>query len=144
VDQAVGEEAGKLARDVFIGFSYRSTLANGDQRLDQPVDQFDEQAYGGVVYGKGALMYDVLRQELGDEKFFEFLRRYYREQQFDRADSSEWLQTLNAVAGKDMTSFYQKWVEGTSIQSGDLPQGGPLSTFFNGLDNILPEASTAP
>jgi aminopeptidase N len=144
VDQAAGKEAGALARDMFIGFSYRSTLANGDQRLDQPVDQFEEQAYGGIVYGKGALMYDVLRQELGDDTFFEFLQRYYREQQFDRADSDEWLQTLNTVAGKDMTPFYQKWVEGTSIQADDLPQGGALSNILGGLENVLPGASTAP
>lgn len=126
VDEAVDAEAGQLARDLFLAFGYRSMLPEGDQRLDQPVDQFSEQAYSGIVYGKGALMYDVLRQELGDAKFFEFLQRYYREQQFDRADSDEWLQTLNAVAGKDMTPFYQKWVEGAAITTQDLPPGGPL------------------
>ncbi len=126
VDEAVDAEAGQIARDLFLAFGYRSMLPEGDQRLDQPVDKFSEQAYSGIVYGKGALMYDVLRKELGDAKFFEFLQRYYREQQFDRADSAEWLQTLNAVAGKDMTPFYQKWVEGTAITTQDLPPGGPL------------------
>lgn len=130
VDEAVDAEAGVLARDLFLGFGYRSMLAEGDERLDQPVDKFSEQAYSGIVYGKGALMYDVLRKELGDEKFFEFLQRYYREQQFDRADSDEWLQTLNAVAGKDMTPFYQKWVEGTAITAQDLPPGGPLTNLL--------------
>ena len=126
VDEAVDAEAGQIARDLFLAFGYRSMLGEGDQRLDQPVDKFDEQAYSGIVYGKGALMYDVLRAELGDAKFFEFLQRYYRQQQFDRADSAEWLQMLNAVAGKDMTPFYQKWVEGTAITAQDLPPGGPL------------------
>ncbi len=140
-DEAAGAEAGKLARDLFIDLPYRMTLMSGDQRLDQPVDSFDQQAYGTIVYGKGALMYAVLRKELGDDRFFAFLRRYYQEQRFDRADGGEWLQTLSQEAGKDMAPFYRKWVEGTSIGQSDLPAGGPLSGLFNGgldLDRLLP------
>ena len=96
------------------------------------------------MYGKGALMYDVLRQELGDDKFFAFLKRYYGEQQFGRSDGGKWLSTLSAVAGKDMTPFYQKWVEGTAITSKDLPPAGPLGAILGGLDSVLPEASPAP
>lgn len=138
VDETLGEEAGLMARDLFIGVPYRMVLDSGDERLDQNVEGFSGEQYGAVVYGKGALMYDILRQELGDEKFFEFLRRYYQEQQFDRADSAEWLQTLNQVAGKDMRPFYAKWVEGASIQESDLPPGGPLSQFLSGnLEGLL-------
>ncbi|HEX6288557.1 MAG TPA: M1 family metallopeptidase [Herpetosiphonaceae bacterium] len=145
VDQAVGDDAGKIARDLFIGVPYRVVLGEGDRRLDQPVESFDDQEYGAIVYGKGALMYDVLRQELGDEKFFAFLRRYYQEQQFDRADSDEWLQTLNQVAGQDMTAFYRKWVEGAAIQPSDLPPGGPLSELFSGrLENLLRRPNRRP
>jgi hypothetical protein len=132
VDEVVGEEAGLVARDLFIAGPYRGELAAGDQRLDQDVQQFDGSGYGAIVYGKGALMYDVLRDEIGDERFFEFLRRYYAEQRFDRADSDEWLRTLNAVAGRDMTPFYGKWVESTDVQESDLPPGGPLQQLFGG------------
>jgi len=132
VDEVVGDEAGLLARDLFIGLPYRSVLSRGDERLDQPVDTFSGEEYGAIVYGKGALMYDVLRQELGDQAFFEFLQRYYQEQQFDRADGKEWLQTLNAVADKDMTPFYEKWVVGDTITPADLPPAGPLSRLFGG------------
>ncbi|HEY0738909.1 MAG TPA: M1 family metallopeptidase [Herpetosiphonaceae bacterium] len=138
VDETLGKEAGLMARDMFISFPYRMTLENGDKRLDQDVESFNDEQYGSVVYGKGALMYDVLRQELGDEKFFEFLRRYYQEQQFDRADSGEWLQTLSQVAGKDMQPFYDKWITGASIQESDLPEGGPLSQILSGnLEGLL-------
>lgn len=138
IDETLGQEAGLMARDLFISVPYRMTLENGDTRLDQNVESFNDEQYGSVVYGKGALMYDVLRQELGDEKFFEFLRRYYQEQQFDRADSAEWLQTLNQAAGKDMRPFYDKWVTGAAIQESDLPEGGPLSQFFGGnLEGLL-------
>ena len=131
VEQVEGEAAGVLARDLFMGYPYRSTLSEGDIRLDQPVDQFSAQEYGAIVYGKGAIMYDVLREELGDETFMAFLQRYYQEHAFERVTNQEWLQTLNAAAGRDMTPFYQKWVEGESIQESDLPPGGPLTELLS-------------
>jgi hypothetical protein len=145
VDQVEGEEAGALARDLFISAPYRDALSSGDVRLDQPVDQFSADEYGAIVYGKGALMYDVLRQELGEAAFSTFLQNYYREYAFDRADGADWLRTLNEAAGKDMTSFYQKWVESTSVREEDLPPGGPLTDLLNGqFDSLLPEASDGP
>lgn len=145
VDEVVGAEAGLLARDLFMSVGYRSTLADGDVTLDQSVDDFSSEEYGSIVYGKGALMYDVLREEIGDDKFFAFLQRYYREQAFDRATSDEWLQTLNDVAGRDMTPFYEKWVESNDVRANDLPPGGPLSEMLSGnFENLLPEPSSAP
>ena len=63
MDEVAGPDAGLLARDIFIGFPYRNVLAQGDERLDAPVDAFNEEEYSAIVYGKGALMYDVLRSE---------------------------------------------------------------------------------
>lgn len=131
VEQVEGEAAGVLARDLFMGFPYRDALSSGDIRLDQPVDQFSAQEYGAIVYGKGAIMYDVLREELGEATFMAFLQRYYQQHAFERVTNEEWLQTLNAVAGRDMTPFYQKWVEGKSIQESDLPPGGPLTELLS-------------
>jgi aminopeptidase N len=137
-DSAAGADAGALARDVFIALPYHQILAQGDQQLDQPVDKFSEIEYGAVVYGKGALMYDVLRKQLGDEKFFDFLRRYYDQHRFERVDSMGWRDTLAEVAGQQAaTAFYQKWVVGNTVKEDDLPAGGPLSGLFGGLDGLL-------
>lgn len=137
VDEVAGADTGLLARDVFIRLPYQAALADGDDRLDQPADTFGSEEYSGVVYGKGALMYDVLRGELGDERFFEFLRRYYQEYQFGRADGEAWRATLAEVAGEETASaFYRKWVEGTGIEPADLPPGGPMSDLFGGFDGL--------
>ncbi|MCA1553709.1 MAG: hypothetical protein LC737_04960, partial [Chloroflexi bacterium] len=90
VDQSAGAQNGLMARDLFIRLPYELILAGGDQRIDQPVDRFDADAYADIVYGKGALMYDALRQQLGDAKFFDFLRRYFVAQAFKRADGAAW------------------------------------------------------
>jgi aminopeptidase N len=51
------------------------------------------------VYGKGAVMYDALRKQIGDEKFFAFLQRYYQQHEFGRVDGQEWEKTLAEVIG---------------------------------------------
>lgn len=136
-EETAGEQVGLLARDLFVSSGYRAILARGDERLDQPVDQFSELEYSTIVYGKGALMYDALRQQIGDEQFFAFLRRYYEQYQFERASGAEWRATLAEVIGEEQAqAFYQKWVEGTSITAADLPPGGPLSEVLGGMGNL--------
>ncbi len=137
VDEVHGADTGLLARDVFIRLAYQAALADGDDRLDQPVDTFSSEEYAGVVYGKGALMYDVLRKELGDEQFFEFLRRYYQQHQFGRADGEAWRAALAQVSGEETASaFHRKWIEGADIGPTDLPPGGPMSDLFGGFDGL--------
>ena len=133
-DKTAGEQAGLLARDLFISTPYISALAQGDEKLDQPVDQFNETEYNAIVYGKGALMYDALRKQIGDEKFLAFLQRYYQQHQFGRVDGQQWQKTLAEVIGQEQAAaFYQKWVEGNNITPADLPPGGPLSQMFGNM-----------
>jgi aminopeptidase N len=135
IDETSGLPAGALARDLFIRLPYLSVLSVSDQRLDQPVDRFDGQGYAAIVYGKGALMYDVLRAQLGDAPFFEFLRRYAQTYEFRRADGDAWRETLAQVAGPDVAeAFYRRWVESDDIQEADLPPGGPISELLKDPD----------
>ncbi len=123
-DEVGGANAGEDAREQFTTGQYRFSLADEDQRLDQPVDAFNGFAYSAIVYGKGAVLYDALRAELGDDTFFRFVQQYYEQHRFQRVQGDDWLETLSAVAGRDMTPFYQRWVEGTEITAADLP-GAP-------------------
>jgi hypothetical protein len=133
MDEAVGPDAGLLARDIFIGFPYRAVLAQGDQRLDQPVDRFDEEEYSAIVYGKGALMYDVLREEIGDERFWAFVRDYYAANRFGRVDGEVWEATLAKHTDPTTAAeFVEKWVEGSNIRADDLPPGGPMQGVLSG------------
>lgn len=145
VDEIMGAEAGAVARDMFMRLPYLEVLARGDQPLNRPVDEYGPLQYSAIVYGKGALMYDVLRQELGDETFFAFLQRYYADHRFGRATGDTWLRTLNEVAGRDMTPFYEQWVTQATVTEDDLPPGGPLSEILEaGLDGALPIPEPAP
>ncbi len=146
VDETQGAATGAVARDVFIRSPYDEVLAVHDERLDQPVDHFNATEYGAIVYGKGPVMYDVLRKQLGDTAFFDFLRRYYAEHQFARVDGDGWRATLAEASNKQTAdAFYQKWVEGDKISASDLPPGGPLESLLNsvGTGSLPTETATS-
>lgn len=131
-DQARGEGAGDMVRDMYIGVPYYLFLQDGsDQVLDQTVLDFNEEGYGAIVYGKGSIMYDALRIQLGDEKFFDFIGRYYERYRFGRSTPEGWRATLAEVMGEaEATAFFDKWVKSDTITVDDLPPPGPMGQIF--------------
>jgi aminopeptidase N len=48
-----------------------------DKRSDLPVADYSLREYGAIVYGKAALFFNAIYDEIGDEKFNQFLQEYY-------------------------------------------------------------------
>ncbi len=85
-----------------------------DDQIARPLSYFEglnnPGVYGGVVYSKGALFFDALRQEIGDQAFFEALQSYYNTYQFDIASPVELLDAFEASAGRQLDDFFQSWL----------------------------------
>lgn len=64
-----------------------------------------------IGYGKGALLFHMLRRHLGDEPFVAALRRFYKEHRFARAGFDDLRRAFEAVGGKDLRGFFGQWVE---------------------------------
>lgn len=73
-------------------------------------DYPDAGTYVGVIYGRAALFFDVLRDELGDETFFRFLREYYRRFAFRQATTEGFETLLEEVAGRQLDPFLADWL----------------------------------
>lgn len=52
-------------------------FGEADTTMDRALSDFGEYEYVALTYAKGALLFDALREGLGDKKFFAGLRRYY-------------------------------------------------------------------
>jgi hypothetical protein len=70
----------------------------------------DPSIYGGVVYTKGALFFNALRQEIGDQAFFQALQTYYRADYFKIAEGDDLLALFEESSGRSLDDFYQKWL----------------------------------
>ena len=68
------------------------------------------QDYAAIVYGKGALFFDALRQKLGDETFFKFLHIYYDRYRYGFADSAGFEATAEETCACDLKPLFDEWV----------------------------------
>ncbi|MDW7992869.1 MAG: M1 family metallopeptidase [Anaerolineae bacterium] len=85
-----------------------------DMPVGLPVAAYPPDLYGPVVYRKGPLYFHALRQRVGDEKFFAFLRTYYRRHQFGIATPESLLDVLRTVTGDAQRDLYDQWIQGRS------------------------------
>jgi len=70
-------------------------------------------AYSVIVYTKGALFFQALRDKIGDEAFFEALRYYYNTYQFMIATPQDLLGAFERTSGKKLGDFYNQWLYST-------------------------------
>lgn len=66
--------------------------------------------FNATVYQRGALTLHALRLEVGDETFFEIARTYQTQHAYDDAGTTDFIQTVNQVTGRDYTTFLNAWL----------------------------------
>lgn len=66
--------------------------------------------YGPIVYAKGALFFHALRKAVGDEAFFDFLRRYYAQNRYGFATSAAFQAVAETTCGCDLQALFDVWV----------------------------------
>lgn len=85
-----------------------------DPPLNSPVLDFASWGpYHRTVYTHGALFLNQLRQELGDEKFFDLLQRYQAIYRYQIATTADFLDLAQEVAGRDLNYLFDDWFETT-------------------------------
>ncbi|MBN1424023.1 M1 family peptidase [Candidatus Fermentibacteria bacterium] len=82
-------------------------------KADMPLTEFRERhssATAAVGYGKAAMVFHMLRRQLGDEAFFRGVREFYATHLFRRATWDDVAVTFSDVAGEDLQPFFAQWV----------------------------------
>lgn len=69
--------------------------------------------YSSATYYRGALTLHALWLEVGDEKFFEILRRFYANYSGDgkTATTDDFITFAQEVSGKDLTELFEVWLD---------------------------------
>ena len=62
------------------------------------------------TYQKGGWVLNMLRHQLGDEVFWEGIKRYYAEFKDANAMSSDFQKVMEEVSGKDLNEFFKQWL----------------------------------
>ena len=72
-------------------------------------------AYQYLMYGKGAFVFKLLRDTLGDAKFNQLLRTYLEQYRGKNASIDDFEKLTTQIAGQPMRYFFARWVEGTGV-----------------------------
>jgi hypothetical protein len=82
--------------------------------------------YSPVVYAKGCMFFDALRQTVGDEVFITVLSGYYTEHWFGIAKPADLLDAFEQTADLSLDSFYDVWLYNPPLQGpGEIPTPTP-------------------
>ncbi len=72
--------------------------------------------YAVIVYFKGALFFDALRQSLGAREFEAFLKAYYEEYRYGFVDSAGFQDLAEETCACELDDLFDLWVyEGGEI-----------------------------
>lgn len=87
------------------------TRRGGDRHIGLPVVDYTEN-YETLVYGKGALFFATLRDELGPAKFEHLLRTYLARYRWRIATPAEFQALAEEAAGRGLGELFDAWVYG--------------------------------
>jgi hypothetical protein len=78
--------------DMFIGSS---------TPINIPVDQIKVNDFGKLFYSMGALVFENLRQKVGEETFLKIIKTYYERNTFKNATLDDLLSVIEQIGGKE-------------------------------------------
>ena len=108
-EQLEGEEVGGVARKYFMEqFSqnkgYNSAKTLEDVKKTGPTER-------ALIYGYGALVWEQLRQKLGDEAFFAGLGNFFKQYGFKDLTYLNFLESLQAETTVNVESYLKQWIK---------------------------------
>lgn len=107
-----GDEVGDNQVDRNLKLWYLTMLFGGpgDQVVDQPTDDFpSSNAYGATIYGKAALGFKAIHDEIGADAFFAGLTDYARTFCFKVATPDDLREALERASGRDLSEIWRHW-----------------------------------
>ena len=108
-----GAQLDSLRRELLeksLTFEQTASLLRAPANLD---DQ--STAYQYIMYAKGALVFKLLRDTLGEQKFDQLLRTYLQEYRGKSASIDEFEKLASRVNGDNLRYFFARWVESTGV-----------------------------
>jgi hypothetical protein len=109
-DHLLAEQSGRGAeyrRDSLRAYADYVRAAN-----DFPLRDFRGRhgsASQAIGYGKALMVLHMLRRSLGDETFVAALRRFYRENLFQRAGFDDLRRAMEQESGRSLEDFFRQW-----------------------------------
>lgn len=94
------------------------TKVNGsvDGSMQRALCDFQtEPEYVQCIYTKGVIMFNTLREMIGEKKFISTLKNYFEDFKFKNASPSDLVAEFVSTCGRSMEGFFESWLDGSVI-----------------------------
>ena len=94
---------------------YGSVLGRTDTKMTRHLKDFlSDYEYKCLAYDKAVVMFDTLRKSVGDDKFFDGLKKYYKENKGKIATPESLIGAFERT-GLDVNGFFDSFLSGKAI-----------------------------
>jgi hypothetical protein len=104
------EAAAREEQERALTFEQTASIARAPGALD---DQ--SAAYQSIVFHKGAMVFRMLRETMGKEKFDRLLHNFLEQYRGKNASIDDFEKLTSQVAAENMRYFFAQWIEGTGV-----------------------------
>jgi len=94
-------------RDIKGRWAY---VGNKEMPVGLPVSAYTDVEYSGIVYGRGALFFIALRDEMGQETFDTFMRTYTQNNAWDIATPQKLQSSAESECNCKLTPLFNEWI----------------------------------
>ena len=102
------------------GLDYRRSALQSytdyvNEENDFPLSEFRSRydaASSAIGYNKSLMLFNMLRQAMGDEQFTKAMQTFYRDNKFRRASWEDIRRSVGLVTGKNMQFGFDQWIKG--------------------------------
>jgi hypothetical protein len=115
--------AGNYLHD-WVASGYVAMVAGGEDGIaDAPIaNETDIVARSRLIYGKGALGFEAIRQAIGDEAFFAGLADYALEYRFAISEPVDLEAAFEDASGVDISSLWTFWFRDDTATTADIDE----------------------
>ncbi|MDX1763252.1 MAG: ChaN family lipoprotein [bacterium] len=109
---------------------YRNYVSPSNDRPLQESSGHEDAASRAVSYGKGAMLFHMVRRQIGDDAFFSGLRRFLGERRYTVASWENLSETFSAVSPRMDRRFFESWLTQKGVPSFTITE--PFVTYRDG------------
>jgi hypothetical protein len=118
VEYVYGSEARAQYRQFDLDRYWQYVEAGGDKTLNKSMDYWqtsDWYAYGRIVYAKAALVYDMLRHQLGNQTFYDAWNYIYTEAIHQNLRTQSLQELFEEATSESLDWFFDQWVHRNGV-----------------------------
>jgi len=124
------------------GWEYRKKILIDYQSYVTPENEFPLRDFAertgfasmAIGYGKGAMLFHMLRNLVGEETFYKSLRRLIENNRFRSTAWEDIRRSFEADYGKDLSWFFSQWLDRKGIPSINIED--PRSIMLKGIPSV--------